>query len=397
LSQVQATSGDGAARKVPAEGPIPWDWNRILTVTAVLYMLPVIVLTAALYWKHIVGWEHVWRTNSAWGHGYLIPVIAVVIAHFRLKELNPQRIQPSIWGLALILTGLVLRVWCEMLRFGYPGALTFLLVVAGLVLLALGRDMFKVLLVPVAFMVLMIPLDLKYYESMALPLQKVAAMGAERVLPLFGYKHFLRDSPLFQMEFDEWRRTAAEYASYVYRDGTVLFTAGTGKAGLSVAGACAGLHLLFAFVALGVMMAYIYRHPLWERIVIMASSVPIAVFCNMVRIALMGLVSDKLAYEIDRANQGAPTWSEHMPGFFWQWLTSGADVVSRLTSLRDNVLDPSSMLHQGFGFLMFGVAIVLMWVELWIIDRFYVDDEKTGPAGAAGPGQGPQAPAAGKA
>jgi len=377
---VQAASGEGAARKGPDQEPRPWDWNRVLTPTAVFYVVPVVALTVALYWQRLVGWEHTWRSNSAWSHGYVIPIIAVVIAHFRLKELSPARIEPSVWGLVLILAGLVLRIWCQMLRLGYPGELTFVLVVAGVVLLCLGRDMFKALWIPAVYLALMIPWDPKYYDQVALPLQRLAAAGAERVLPLMGYKHFAHNSPFFDIELKEWQQAAAQYSSFVYRDGNVLTTA---SGPLTIAGACAGLHTLFAFVALGIMMAYIYRSPTWERLVIMASSIPIAVFCNMVRIALMGFSSDRLFYEIDRVNRGMPTWSDSMPGIFWRWLTTGPDVAARLTSLRDTVLDPTSALHQGFGFLMFGVAILLMSLETWIIDKFYVEDEKADDKGSA--------------
>jgi len=378
LSQLQSASGGNEVRKSPGEGRQPWDWNRVLTPKAVIYIVPVVALTVGLYWQRLVGWESTWRSDSAWGHGYLIPVIAVLIAHFRLKELNPQRIEPSVWGLILILTGLVLRIWCQMLRLGYPGELTFVLVVGGVVLLTMGRQMFRVLLVPVAFLGLMIPWDPKYYERVALPLQRIAAAGAEWALPIFGYKHFENHAAIKE-EVAIWLRSAGEYASFVWRDGNILYTlmpAGKAPIGLTIAGACAGLHLLFAFVALGIMMAYIYKNPLWERIIIIASSIPIAVFCNMIRIALMGYTSDRLYFEIDRISRGAATWSEHMPGFFWQWLTVGTDAVSRLTSLRDTVLDPTSALHQGFGFLMFGVAILLMTLETWLIDRFFVDDDK---------------------
>jgi exosortase/archaeosortase family protein len=348
-------------------------------------MLPIVGLVAALYWRRLAAWEDTWYHNSAWSHCYLIPLIAILIAHFRLKEYNPQRVQPSIWGLSLILTGLVVRVWCQMMRFGYPGELTFVVVVAGVVLLVLGRDMFKVLWVPVAYLALMIPWDPKYYDRVALPLQQLAAWGSEQLLPLFGYTRIMPD------ELQTWTGTHPEFVSWVCRKVNVLHLSG---GPLSVAGPCAGLHLLFAFVSLGIMMAFIYKRPLWERFLIMASSIPIAVFCNVVRVLLMALASDRLFFEIARADRGMATWSNNVPDFLWKYM-SGTDVVSRLTSLRESVLNPDSFLHQSFGFVVLGLAIVLMWLELGIIDRFFIDDdaEPKGPTDA-GSGAGAQAPGA---
>ncbi len=45
-----------------------------------------------------------------------------------------------------------------------------------------------------------------------------------------------------------------------------------------------------AFVALGVAMAYLDERPLWHRLVMVASCVPVAVFCNAVRVTTTGLL-----------------------------------------------------------------------------------------------------------
>jgi exosortase/archaeosortase family protein len=45
-----------------------------------------------------------------------------------------------------------------------------------------------------------------------------------------------------------------------------------------------------AFLALGVVMAYIHRRPLWQRVILLASTVPIAIFCNIVRVTCTGFI-----------------------------------------------------------------------------------------------------------
>jgi exosortase/archaeosortase family protein len=59
---------------------------------------------------------------------------------------------------------------------------------------------------------------------------------------------------------------------------------------LNVAEACSGLRMLMAFAALGTAMAYLMRDlPRWVRFTLMASTVPIAVLANILRITGMGL------------------------------------------------------------------------------------------------------------
>jgi exosortase len=59
---------------------------------------------------------------------------------------------------------------------------------------------------------------------------------------------------------------------------------------LNVAEACSGMRLLMAFLALGVAMAYLHYRPVWQRIVLLASTIPIAIFCNIVRVTVTGFI-----------------------------------------------------------------------------------------------------------
>ncbi len=365
------TAGGEVAAPGGAESVGPdWDWNRILTPRVVFLILPVaaLVLWAYPYWFPGQRWELTWRNSSAWGHGYLIPFIAVLIAHYRLKERLPRRIEPCIWGVVPILAGFVFRIWSQVMKYGYPGEATFLLVVGGVVLLILGWEMFKALWVPVLYLGLMIPWNTKYYEGVALPLQTRAAAAAEWFLTLIGYERVAPE------DLHLWLRTHAGIGDWVCRNVNVLHLP-SGE--IAVAEACSGLHLLFAFVALGVMMAFIYRRPLWERIVIMASSVPIAVFCNMVRVTLMAMSSDHLFFERKAVLTGGSTW---LPGAVLR-MFKGVTAADQVENFRQTVLNPESYLHLSFGFAMLGLAFVIMWAELWLIDMFFVDEKTAATQG----------------
>jgi exosortase len=50
------------------------------------------------------------------------------------------------------------------------------------------------------------------------------------------------------------------------------------------------MRLLMAFVALGVAMAYLHYRPIWQRFILLASTIPIAVICNIVRVTITGLI-----------------------------------------------------------------------------------------------------------
>ncbi|MFH1884153.1 MAG: exosortase/archaeosortase family protein, partial [Planctomycetota bacterium] len=51
-----------------------------------------------------------------------------------------------------------------------------------------------------------------------------------------------------------------------------------------------GMRLLMIFLALGVAMAYLHYRPIWQRIILLASTIPIAIFCNIVRVTVTGFI-----------------------------------------------------------------------------------------------------------
>jgi exosortase/archaeosortase family protein len=58
---------------------------------------------------------------------------------------------------------------------------------------------------------------------------------------------------------------------------------------LGIVEACSGLRMLVVFFALSTAVALLIRKPLWERMVIAASAVPIALASNILRITITGL------------------------------------------------------------------------------------------------------------
>jgi exosortase/archaeosortase family protein len=44
------------------------------------------------------------------------------------------------------------------------------------------------------------------------------------------------------------------------------------------------------FFALGVAMAYLHYRPAWQRLVLLATTIPIAIICNIIRVTSTGLI-----------------------------------------------------------------------------------------------------------
>ena len=104
---------------------------------------------------------------------------------------------------------------------------------------------------------------------------------------------------------------------------------------LNVAEACSGMRILRTFIALGVAMAYLEYRPWIHRVVLLASTLPIAVFCNMLRVLITGIFHVYLGHEM---SSGTP--------------------------------------HMLLGMAMLVVAFGLYGLLAWLMNRLYVEESE---------------------
>jgi exosortase len=177
----------------------------------------------------------------------------------------------------------------------------FVLTLNGLVLLLLGRRAYRVLAFPLLFLFLMIPLPQSLANTITFPLQLVATD--------------LAMAPLY------WLHVPA------LREGNIIHLAETQ---LMVAEACSGLRSVMALGTLGVVFAYFFRKSWGERLLLVASTLPIAILVNSFRVALTG----------------------YLTHHFGQAAAEG-------------------VIHQTEGFFTFGLAFALLLLEAWLLRLFW--------------------------
>jgi exosortase len=256
--------------------------------TAATCVLAVIVFAPILYYMVL----H-WRESPDYSHGFLIPPLAAYFAWERRKKVARAPVEPSWWGLVPLSLGalalLVGRLGVEQMSM----RVAFVLTLNGLVLLQLGWPIFRILAFPLFLLFLMVPLPQSLVNVVAFPLQLFAADLAVRTLQLF--------------------------AMPVLREGNIIHLP---NAPLFVHEACSGLRSLMALGTLGVVFAYFFRKTWGERIVLVASTLPIAVLVNAFRVMLTAVLTYR----------------------FGEGMAEG-------------------VIHQTQGFFTFGLAFALLLVE----------------------------------
>lgn len=230
----------------------------------------VALLLLMVYWGNIrVNLIGRWLTDGNWSHGWLIPLFSLYFLTIRREEFSRCRPRPSYVGaliLALSLAVYFVSAW--RLRMSYPQSLSMVGAIFGVTLLLGGWAVIRLAGFPILFLLFAIPLPQSIYVELTMPLRKLASTVAAAVMPIFA--------PGLHTE------SQAVVIDYVMP--------GAPPNTLNVEEACSGMRLMMAFVALGVAMAYVQKRPLWQRVVMVLSCIPVAVFCNSIRVTTTGLL-----------------------------------------------------------------------------------------------------------
>jgi exosortase len=203
-----------------------------------------------------------WASDDDYSHGFFVIPLAAFFAWERRGALARAESRPGVEGLLLV--GVSLLAFMA----GILGAELFLTrssligVLAGTVLFVWGREHFRILLFPLAFLLFMIPLPAIIFNQIAFPLQLVASRLGETAI------------------------AAAEIP--VLREGNVLQLP---NITLEVVEACSGIRSLVSLLMLGVLLGYFAEPRTPGRVLIALAAIPIAIIANATRVGGTGLAS----------------------------------------------------------------------------------------------------------
>ena len=211
-----------------------------------------------------------WLTDSSsWGHGFLIPLFSLYFINQHKNEILSLKTRPNYLGFFFLICGIVFFAINGVSPSGYAylQPISMIAILGAIVLFLCGWSLIKYTWLPIAFLVFAVPLPRRYYVAITMPMRHLAAEISAVLLNLLS---------------DLEASTSGVIIDVIYK--------GQHLEPLNVAEACSGMRLLMAFLALGVAMAYLHYRPVWQRIVLLASTIPIAILCNIVRVTVTGFI-----------------------------------------------------------------------------------------------------------
>lgn len=360
--------------------------DALKTFYPLLILIAAVELLIWVHWNSLLDTASLWD-NPKYSHAYLVPLFAGILLYLRRDETAPlikslvtlgggllgaglflcvlpfvlpdsvivlgartteaveaigvglstaggllviqQRIQftdisaAERWiGFAAVFAGEGIRVWATHTAHYWPERFSFIPALAGLFVMVGGLRSLRWAGWPVFFLIFMLPLPKELDGTLSASLQTQATASSTYVLQTLGVG--------------------------AVRSGNVISVGhnGVGKNGvpMEVEEACSGLRMLTIFVALCFAVVLVADFPMWQRIVIVLSSVPIALAVNILRIVGTGVLFSVL-----------PASEEKLKHFF----------------------------HDGAGLVMMPLALLLLFFEYKILSNLFIadDDDLVQPLG----------------
>ncbi len=241
-----------------------------------------------------------WSEREEYSHGFFIPMISAWLLWQRKDALAATTAYVSLKPLVLLFFAVFLFLVGELSAIYILMHLSFVLMLIALVWLFAGFDILKLSFVPLIYLLFAIPTPYFIDAQLTWGLQLVSSDLGAKILRLLDVS--------------------------VYVEGNVI---DLGDLKLNVVEACSGLNYLYPLLSLGFLMAYMYQGHWWQRVIVLVSTVPITVFMNSFRIAMIGVSVNLYGRE----------------------MAEGA-------------------LHFFEGWIVFMSCAVLLTLEIWLLDRF---------------------------
>ena len=218
------------------------------------------------YWPALKIMADKWAADPQYSHGFLVPLFAIALLWVRQTLLPKQALQPSWWCVPVLLVGVGMRFATESLNFPFEQfeGLSLLITLAGLCLLLGGLPLLRYAWPAVLFLLFMFPLPFRVERALALELQWLATHVSTYTLQTLG-------------------------VAAVAEGNRILLEAGPP---IGVEDACSGLSMLMTFIALSTAVVFIFELPWVDKLLILLSSIPIALISNVARIVVTALMME---------------------------------------------------------------------------------------------------------
>ncbi len=270
-----------------------------------------LILIALIWSYHAALWSLAgrWWNESDYTYGFLVPVFSGYLLWRRREMTAKVTFRGSWWGLPLIGIAAVMRWAAAYYFFSLLDPMSLVPCLAGVVLLVGGWPALRWSWPAILFLGFMVPIPAFIAGLLSHPLQRIGTIAGTFVIQTLGIPAVARGNVIVLPETE-----------------------------LGVAEACNGLPMMMLFAAVCFGAVFLSDRTWYEKLIMLASALPIALVANIIRIATTAVL-----YQVGGTELG------------------------------------DKLFHDLAGWFMMPLAVVLLWMLLWILDRSLVTPQEQKP------------------
>jgi len=218
-----------------------------------------------LYMPAFKWWYEEWTVpGSFYAHAIFVPFFVAVMIWRDRKKLVETPAEPSWSGLILVVPAMLLLLVGKRLDVTVLQSFSFMMMVFAISLLLFGKAKTKLLLFPLCFIIMMMPLiPDQLISQIAFPIQLLSAKLATAFLNLMTL-HSVQQGTMIKMD------------NYM----------------MSVELPCSGFKTLVSLLTFTAAFAYLVDGAMWKRWTLFLVTIPLSLFINALRITLIGVVGE---------------------------------------------------------------------------------------------------------
>jgi exosortase len=228
-------------------------------------------------------------TATEWTQCLFVPFIVGWMVYWLWPRLRELPVRGSSQGFVLLGAGLAFYLLGYLAENYYIGVVSMQFVYAGLIVLFLGWRFMRALFFPWAFLLFMWPYG--FFEDVAFQLRMIMSDLSHHVLTLIGVPNVLNGSAILSPPNQ------------------------TPPFAIDIADPCSGIRSLFALVMMAALAAFFLFNRAWQMIAIIAASVPLVIFGNLVRIVILTLATIHFGEKFALGLNDHPSWFHEGAGY----------------------------------------------------------------------------------
>ncbi len=232
------------------------------------FFLSIILFISALLFSRFFSELYIyWDTEPEASSALIIPVFSLYMiwiqkSRFMSMQFIRQDSYFSGSGFILLAGGLILFIAGSFTYILLINTIAFIVIVVSSVLFLFGREVFRVTLVPILFLLFMLPIPVQAYNAVAEPLKYFIADSSAAVLSLLQIPLIIDDNVIHLPSIS-----------------------------LLIHESCSGIRTVISVCAIGTAFAYIFLKSYLYRISFMIVAVPIGILTNILRVVIIGILA----------------------------------------------------------------------------------------------------------